>query len=113
MTQLLNRLPKPEVIAGKALKILSNFIQPEEVEALNNLSLFLPLNINTSQLIPAEERQRLINSVVNYQSLTVRQGGVVEMQFTVGDAETSLFKIQQITRKKLKETYFIQVFLGP
>ena len=31
VTQFLRRIPKPEAVAGKALKILSNVLQPEEV----------------------------------------------------------------------------------
>lgn len=103
--QFVRRFPRPNDIAGKVLRLLSNVLQPEEVP----LVCSPPKTPYFSQLIPPEERPRLINSVANYQSLTVRQGGIIEMQFTSGDTETSLFKIQQITRKKVKESYFTQV----
>ena len=86
------QLPQPKVLLGKTLKFMTQLIQPES-------------------LIPEEERPRLINSVVQFQSMSVRQGGLRDIRFTAGDTETSLFSLQQIAAKKLNEPYFMKVCL--
>ena len=67
--------------------------------------------IQPESIIPEEERPRLINSVMQFQSMSVRQGGLKDIHFTVGDTETSIFSLQQIAAKKLKDPYFMKVCL--